>query len=98
MEENKGNELTEMMNKIRGVTDALHHLTLNVMEVGIANAAEKTDSDIERYKNASFITRFYWKRKMVKSIERLNRLIEIYNEYARDSAEDDKQKSTKDMP
>ena len=98
MEKKETNELEEMRDKIKDVADAMHRITLRVMETCIVNAAKATDRDIERYEKSSCLTRFYWKRKMVKSICNLNELIGIYNDYVKECGEDDKQKPAKDMP
>lgn len=57
-----------------------------VMSDCIMVATEKTYHYAEKYCNATFITKWYWKRKMKNSTRALKEIAEIYQDYLEEDA------------
>ena len=65
---------------------AMSNAVKTVMADCIMVATEKTYHYAEKYCNATFITKWYWKRRMLKSTRALKEIAEIYQNYLEEDA------------
>ena len=85
-------EFCDIMEEMSKTLDEYHRLieksSCIALREGVVNRMEKFFVYIDKYLHATFVTRWYWLRKIRNENDVLHKFVEFYNDYAKQIGKD----------